>query len=66
VTVPKDACRTLDFHRAAEMIALGRALTSEALDEAGLVSSSEGPEATGVTSGPPPAGAESSDHDGGR
>jgi NTE family protein len=32
VTVPKDACRTLDFHRAADMIALGRALTMEALD----------------------------------
>ena len=24
VTVPKDACRTLDFHRADEMVALGR------------------------------------------
>jgi NTE family protein len=32
VEVPKDACRTLDFHRAAEMIELGRALTAEALD----------------------------------
>lgn len=36
VTVPKDACRSLDFHRAAEMIALGRALTVEALDRAAL------------------------------
>lgn len=36
VTVPKDACRSLDFHRAAEMIALGRTLASEALDNAGL------------------------------
>ena len=35
VTVPKDACRTLDFHRADEMVALGRALTTEALDRAG-------------------------------
>ena len=32
---PKDACRTLDFHRADEMVALGRALTAEALDRAG-------------------------------
>lgn len=37
VTVPKDACRTLDFHRAAELIALGRRLTTEALEAAGLV-----------------------------
>lgn len=36
VEVPKDACRSLDFHRAAEMIDLGRRLTSEALDRAGL------------------------------
>jgi NTE family protein len=36
VTVPKDACRSLDFHRAAEMIALGRSLTESALDAAGL------------------------------
>ena len=32
VTVPKSACRTLDFHKGAEMIALGRRLTEEALD----------------------------------
>jgi NTE family protein len=38
VTIPKDACRTTDFHRAAPMIALGRALTAQALDEAGLSS----------------------------
>jgi NTE family protein len=37
ITVPKDACRSLDFHRAEEMIALGRALAEEALDQAGLV-----------------------------
>ncbi len=36
VEVPKDACRSLDFHRAAEMIELGRVLTAEALDRAGL------------------------------
>jgi NTE family protein len=35
VTVPANAVRTLDFHKAAEMIALGRQLTTEALDEAG-------------------------------
>ena len=35
VTVPLSAARTLDFHRAAELIDLGRSLTSAALDEAG-------------------------------
>ena len=35
VSVPANAVRTLDFHRAAEMIELGRQLTSEALDQAG-------------------------------
>jgi NTE family protein len=34
VQVPKDACRSLDFHRASEMIELGRTLTAEALDRA--------------------------------
>jgi NTE family protein len=33
ITVPKDSSRTLDFHRAAEMIDLGRRLTLEALDK---------------------------------
>jgi len=32
ISVPKDACRTLDFHRASDMIALGRELTIAALD----------------------------------
>lgn len=36
VTVPRDACRSLDFHRAAEMIDLGRTLAEEALDRDGL------------------------------
>jgi NTE family protein len=36
ITVPKDACRSLDFHRAAEMIELGRSLTESALDAADL------------------------------
>jgi NTE family protein len=31
VTVPRSACRTLDFHRAEPMIALGRSLAVEAL-----------------------------------
>ncbi len=35
VTVPLSAARTLDFHRAAELIALGRTLAAEALDDAG-------------------------------
>ena len=36
VSVPKDACRSLDFHRAADMIELGRDLTTKALDAAEL------------------------------
>ncbi|SIR77118.1 patatin-like phospholipase family protein [Williamsia sterculiae] len=32
VRVPRNACRSMDFHRAGEMIALGRRLTAEALD----------------------------------
>ncbi|WP_256328506.1 patatin-like phospholipase family protein [Nocardioides sp. YR527] len=35
ITVPVDAARTLDFHRATEMIELGRQLTAKALDDAG-------------------------------
>ncbi|MBM6404416.1 patatin-like phospholipase family protein [Phycicoccus sp. CSK15P-2] len=35
VSVPSDACRTMDFHRAGDMITLGRELTVRALDEAG-------------------------------
>jgi NTE family protein len=34
VTVPRSACRTLDFHKAADLIALGRRLAVEALDRA--------------------------------
>ncbi len=36
VTVPKDACRSLDFHRASDMIELGRELTVAALDRSVL------------------------------
>lgn len=36
VTVPRDACRSLEFHRAAELIDLGRTLCADALDAAGL------------------------------
>lgn len=32
ITVPKASCRSLDFHRAEEMINLGRRLATEALD----------------------------------
>jgi NTE family protein len=32
ITIPKNACRTLDFHKAGEMIPLGRKLALEALD----------------------------------
>ncbi len=34
VTVPKNACRTLDFHKAAAMVELGRQRAEEALDTA--------------------------------
>lgn len=33
ISVPKDACRTLDFHRAADLVEIGRRLTEEALDD---------------------------------
>ena len=33
IRVPRKAVRTLDFHKATEMIELGRALTAEALDK---------------------------------
>ncbi len=36
VTVPVSAARTLDFHRAAELIEIGRELTGRALDQAGV------------------------------
>ena len=36
VSVPRDSCRSLDFHRAAEMIDLGRRLAEEAFDRAGV------------------------------
>lgn len=36
VEVPSDACSTFDFHRADELIALGRRLTAEELDRAGI------------------------------
>ena len=39
ITVPKDACRTLDFHRASDMIALGRELTVAALDREAMTTS---------------------------
>jgi len=42
ITVPRDACRTLDFHRAGPMIELGRAVTARALDDAGLPSAPAG------------------------
>ena len=36
VEVRKDACRSMDFHRAADLIELGRTLTADALDRAGV------------------------------
>lgn len=32
ITIPKDVCRSFDFHRSAEMIALGRSYASEVLE----------------------------------
>jgi NTE family protein len=32
ITIPRSSCRTLDFHKAEEMIALGRGLAVDALD----------------------------------
>ena len=32
ITIPRSSCRTLDFHKAEEMIGLGRLLAVEALD----------------------------------
>jgi NTE family protein len=37
ISIPKHACRTLDFHRGAEMIALGREVTEQALSSAALI-----------------------------
>ena len=34
VTVPGDSAKTMDFHRASELIAIGRRLTQAALDDA--------------------------------
>lgn len=36
IEVPSDSCTAFDFHRADEMIALGRRLTADALDRAGI------------------------------
>ncbi|MGV0836125.1 patatin-like phospholipase family protein [Mycolicibacterium thermoresistibile] len=36
IEVPRSVCRSLDFHRAAEVIDAGRELAAAALDEAGL------------------------------
>jgi NTE family protein len=33
ITIPRSACRTLDFHKAEQMIRLGRHLAAEALDQ---------------------------------
>jgi len=32
ITIPRSSCRTLDFHKAEEMIALGRRLAGDSLD----------------------------------
>ena len=53
ITIPKRACRTLDFHRGADMIALGHRLTEEALARTPLPRSPGAPTATSPSvSGP--------------
>jgi NTE family protein len=36
ITIPKDACRSFEFHRATEMITLGRTLATDALQRSTL------------------------------
>ncbi|MFF5083234.1 patatin-like phospholipase family protein [Actinoplanes sp. NPDC000266] len=36
IAVPVNACRVMDFHRAGDMVVLGRQLATKALDDAGL------------------------------
>lgn len=53
ITVPKRACRTLDFHRGADMIALGHRLTEEALARTPLPGGpAAAPSGTSSVSGP--------------
>lgn len=51
VEVPRTACRSLDFHKAAEMIELGWSLTAAALDTAGFTAPTPG---EGGDTGQPP------------
>ncbi len=44
VSIPKNACRTLDFHRGSEMIALGREVAAAALAEAAIIRPEKQPE----------------------
>lgn len=37
ISVPKDACGTLDFHQANELIEIGRQQAAQALDESGVI-----------------------------
>ena len=53
ISIPKHACRTLDFHRGADMIALGHRLTEEALARSPLPGSPAAPTGTSPSvSGP--------------
>jgi NTE family protein len=63
VTVPGDAAKTMDFHRASELIAIGRTLAEKALDDAFAAEEPESalPELTARPSSPPhPSGASAS------
>jgi NTE family protein len=45
ITIPRSCCRTLDFHKADELIALGRRLATEALDREERIPRAVPPEA---------------------
>jgi len=49
VTIPKDACRTFDFHRAKDLIQIGREQAEAALDAAGVLPAQH---ANGAAAGP--------------
>jgi NTE family protein len=60
VTVPGDAAKVMDFHRASELIEVGRELTANALDavlgpEAHPAALEQGPAVLAVGAGPEPA-----------
>ena len=41
INIPRDACRTLEIHRAAQLISIGRHAAADALDAAGVTANVE-------------------------